>query len=90
MDVEGCEGNVIEGGKELISKYHVPFIMMEFDIRILEIHKTNVLEFLQFFENNGYKISKTDFFCKKYTSASKLIEYNPTKELFIVYEKILE
>ena len=45
MDVEGCEGNVIEGGKELISKYHVPFIMMEFAIRILEIHKTNVLEF---------------------------------------------
>ena len=40
--------------------------MMEFNVRVLEIHKTNVLEFLQFFEKNGYKISKTDFFSKDY------------------------
>ena len=53
---------MFEGGKELISKYHVPFILMEYEIKLLEPHGSNVLEFLQFFENNGYKISLIDFF----------------------------
>ena len=90
MDVEGAEGNVIEGGKELFNKYHVPFIMMEFDIKLIDVHGTKKLEFLQFFENNGYKISLDDFFSKKYISSSELIKSRKNIELFIVYEKILE
>ena len=35
---------------------------MEYEIKLLEPHGTNVLEFLQFFENNGYEISLIDFF----------------------------
>ena len=54
-DVEGYEGKVIKGGIEIISKYHIPFIMFEFSQRLLKLHKTNILEFLKFFENNGYK-----------------------------------
>ena len=90
MDVEGAEGNVIEGGEELISKYHVPFIMMEFEVKMLNVHKTKVLEFLKFFENNGYKISKEDFFSKRYISPEELIQNRRNNDLFIVYEKILE
>ena len=90
IDVEGAEGNVIEGGKELFNKYHVPFIMMEFEVKMLDIHQTKALELLQFFENNGYKISLEDFFSKNYISSSELIKSRKNNELFIVYEKILE
>ena len=90
IDVEGAEGNVFEGGKELITKYHVPFILMEYDIKLLAPHGTNVLEFLQFFENNGYRFSLIDFFSKNYTSSSELIKSKRLLNLFLVYEKILE
>ena len=90
IDVEGAEGNVFEGGKELITKYHVPFMLMEYDIKLLAPHGTNVLEFLQFFENNGYRFSLIDFFSKNYTSSSELIKSKRLLNLFLVYEKILE
>ena len=56
IDVEGSEINALEGGKELITKYHIPFIKMEYQFKMIETHRVNPLEFLQFFENNGYKI----------------------------------
>ena len=90
MDVEGSEANVLEGGKELITKYHVPFIMIEYEQSFLEDHGTKVLEFLQFFENNGYKISMNDFLGKQYTSISEIIKNKNIINLFIVYEKFLE
>ena len=90
MDVEGSEANVLEGGKELITKYHVPFLMIEYETTFLEDHGTKVLEFLQFFENNGYKICLSDFFCKRYTSPSEIIKRRGILNLFIVYEKFLE
>ena len=90
LDVEGAEGTVFEGGKEIIDKYHVPFIMMEFEVRLLESHGTKVLNFLEFFENNGYKFSLIDFFSKEYISSSELIQIKRNKNLFVVYEKILE
>ena len=65
IDVEGNEANVFEGRKEFITKYHVPFIKLEFEVKMVETHRNNAFEFLQFFENNGYKISLTDFFSKK-------------------------
>ena len=90
LDVEGAEGTVFEGGKEIIDKYHVPFIMTEFEVRLLESHGTKVLNFLEFFENNGYKFSLIDFFSKEYISSSELIQIKRNKNLFVVYEKILE
>ena len=90
IDVEGAEGNVIESGKELITKYHIPFIMTEFEVRMLEAHKTKVLEFLQFFENNGYKIGLNDFFDHKKESPLELIKNKNILNLFCVYEKFLE
>ena len=90
LDVEGSEANVIEGGKELITKYHIPFIKMEYQFKMIETHRTNPLEFLQFFENNGYKISLKDFFSKEYISSSELAQIKEYNELCIVYEKFLE
>ena len=90
IDVEGSEAIVLEGGKELINKYHVPFIKMEFEVRTIEAHRMNALEFLQFFENNGYKISLKDFFSKKYISSSELIQSKDNNDIYIVYEKFLE
>ena len=90
LDVEGGEGNIIKGGKEIISKYHVPFIMMEYDQRLLEGHGTKVLEFLQFIENNGYKISLIDFFSKQYMSSFEFIKIRKNINLFIVYKSFIE
>lgn len=93
LDVEGSEGIVIKGGKELISEYHVPFIMIEFEVVMLEFHGTNIIEFLRFFENNGYKLSRVDFLSKQYVSSLDII--NNAKRghninIFIVYEKFLD
>ena len=90
IDVEGSEAIVLEGGKELITKYHVPFIKMEFEVKMIEAHRTNALEFLQFFENNGYKISLKDFFSKEYISSSELAQRKEYNELYIAYENFLE
>ena len=90
MDVEGSEGNVIEGGKELISKYHVPFILLEYNTRNLENHGTNVVDFLQFFVSNGYKITLSNFLGKYYISPLDISRNKNDIELFIVYDKFLE
>ena len=90
IDVEGDEGKVIKGGQELISKYHIPFISMEFCVSFLQWHQTNVLEFLKLFENNGYKFSLVDFFSKKYISSEELIKNINNNNLYVVYEKFLD
>ena len=90
IDVEGDEGKVIKGGQELISKYHIPFISMEFCVSFLQSHQTNVLEFLKLFENNGYKFSLVDFFSKKYVSSEELIKNINNNNLYVVYEKFLD
>ena len=90
IDVEGDEGKIIKGGKELITKYHIPFIMMEFYIKMLQFHQTDVLEFLKFFENNGYKFSYVDFFSKNYVTTEELMKNNKSFNLYVVYEKFLD
>ena len=90
IDVEGYEGKVIKGGKEIISKYHIPFIMFEFSQRLFKLHKTNILEFLRFFEKNGYKFSIVDFFSKKYISSEEIMRYNNPINLFVVYEEFIK
>ena len=91
IDVEGDEEKVIKGGKEIVTKFHVPFIMIEFDISILKFHQTNVLEFLKFFENNGYKFRLVGFLSKEYISSEELIKISTTNtNVFIVYEKFLQ
>ena len=85
IDVEG-----FEGGIELITKYHVPFIFMEFSKESLKLHGTDPKEFLQMFENNGYKISTRNFLDKRYSLIDNIIRKNYLINLYIVYVKILE
>ena len=90
IDVEGAEGTAIKGGKEIISKYHIPFIAMEYNKNMIESHGVNATEFLLFIENNGYKFSLIDFFSQQYISALELTKKHNILNLFIVHEKILE
>ena len=90
IDVEGYEPKVIKGGEEIITKYHIPFIAMEFDINFIQLHQINALEFLKIFENNGYKFSIVDFLSKKYISSEELIKRKDNINIFAVYEKFLE
>lgn len=91
IDVEGSEGKVFEGGDELITKYHVPFIFMEFTQSLLKLQGTDSKKFLQIFVNNGYKISPFDFFDpKNYTLDYIINSYIEQKNLYITYSKIFE
>ena len=89
LDIEGSEGKAIEGGIDLIIKYHVPFIFMEWTPRLLKLKGTDPKSLLQIFENNGYKISTKDFLSKKYCSQEKLLDVLQIN-IYIVYTKFLE
>ena len=72
LDVEGHELHVLEGGKELITKYHVPFIVLEFSPVYLKEVGTKPKNLVQFLVNNGYKISLNGFFSQKYLTIEEL------------------
>lgn len=52
MDIEGSEGKAFESGIELITKYHVPFIFMEFAPPALSKYGTNPQILLENFIRN--------------------------------------
>jgi hypothetical protein len=89
LDVEGSEGKAIEGGIDLIVKYHVPFIFIEWTPRQLILKGTDPKLFLQIFENNGYKISTKDFLSKQYCHIEELLNVHKIN-IYIVYTKFLE
>lgn len=90
LDVEGAERKAIDGGIELISKYHIPFIYMEFTPSFLIRLNSDPKEFLQLFVDNGYKISTLDFF-GGYISVDDIIGKNLIQiNLYLVYSKILD
>ena len=68
IDIEGAEGKAIEGGIEIITQYHVPFIFIEFSPNLLKEHGTNPKKFLELFSQNGYKISLIGFLSNEYIS----------------------
>ena len=90
VDVEGSEAKLFEGGIEIITKYHVPFIFLEFAPNNLKMQRTNKKKFLQLFEDNGYKISIVNFLSKKYISINEIIKINRLLNLYIIYTKVLE
>ena len=91
IDVEGSEGKAFEGGIELITHYHVPFIFMEFTPSLLKLHRTDSKQFLQTFVNNGYKISPLNFLDQRNYTIDYIIKsiFYQTN-LYITYTKILE
>ena len=89
LDIEGSEGKAIESGKELITKYHIPFIFMEWTPKALKLKGTDPELFLKLFINNGYKISKKDFLSKEYCSFDEIINVAAIN-LYIIYTNFLE
>ena len=89
LDIEGSEGKAIESGKELITKYHIPFIFMEWTPKALKLKGTDPELFLKLFINNGYKISKKDFLSGEYCSFDEIINVAAIN-LYIIYTNFLE
>ena len=89
IDVEGSEGKVIEGGIELITKYHIPFIVLEFTPSSLKLHGTDPNKFLQIFLNNGYNISPSKFLDKKRYTIDNIIKLvKSLMNLYMTYSNI--
>lgn len=84
IDVEGSEGKVLESGLELITKYHVPYIIIEFTPKLLKRHETEPKYFLELFLNNGYKIMKDGFFSDNYLLIDNI--YNISMNLYLKYK----
>ena len=93
IDVEGSEGKAFEGGIELITKYHVPFIFIEFTPKSLQLHGTDPIKFLRIFVDNGYKLGLFNFFTN-FKSIDDIMRTNFSNyhsiNIYIVHSKILE
>ena len=91
LDIEGGEGKAIESGIEIITKFHVPFIFVEFSPVFLKEHGTDPKNFLKFFTENGYKISIKGFLNNVYISRKKLINIvkNRQKNIYFIHKDII-
>jgi FkbM family methyltransferase len=74
IDIEGSEENALEGGIELITNFHVPFILMEYTPIFLKEHNTDPINFLKLFINNGYKVSMQGFLSGIFISIEEIIK----------------
>lgn len=91
IDVEGAEEKVFEGGIDLITKIHVPFIFLEFTPSLLIMHGTKPRLFLQMFIDNGYKISNSSFFPDIYNSIEDIIRTTEKQcNLYFIHSGIIE
>ncbi len=91
IDVEGSEGKALEGGIELLTRLHVPFIFIEFTPSFLKMHNTDPKILLQKFLDYGYKINVHNFFDRNYKTPDEIIKLCKSQmNLYIVYERFLE
>ena len=88
IDIEGAEVAAILSGIELISIYHVPFIFLEYCPSYIRIHDVNNTKYLKMFEDNGYKMSISNFIDKTYVSVEYLAKISKCFDLYIIYTKI--
>ena len=75
LDVEGQELKILEGGKELITEYHIPFVIIEFSPPYLKELGSEPYKLAQFFVDNGYKITIDGFLSKNYITINQLIAH---------------
>ena len=73
ISVEGLEEKVIQGGIELITKYHVPYIYLEFNPESLREHGTDPIKFLKIFTRNKYKFPFYNFFDDEFLSIDEIM-----------------
>ena len=86
FDLEFEGEMMIKSGKDLITKFHIPFIFIEFNVEIFKIHGTEPKNFLYFFTKNGYKISLNGFLSNKFVTIENLFLSNfSTIYLYIKY-----
>ena len=84
IDIQGSEAIAIESGIELIMKYHIPYIILNYNPTLLKIHGTDPDTLLQKLVNNGYKIYKNGKLLKNINN----IDYGDKFDiiLYLVYE----
>ena len=86
LDLEFEGENAIKSGIELINKYHIPYIFIEFNFLIFPIHMTVAQEFFKIFIDNGYKISLNGFLTNDFIDIEELILTRTARiNLYIVY-----
>ena len=86
LDLEFEGENAIKSGIKLITKYHIPYIFIEFNFLIFSIHMTTAQEFFQFFIDNGYKISLNGFLTNDFIDIDELMIIRATRiNLYFVY-----
>jgi len=89
LDVEGHELQVLEGGAELITIYHVPFVVLEFSPVYLKEVGSNPEKLVMLFIKNGYKISLNGFFSKNYITANELLnKVRFQKNCYFIHDSI--
>ena len=90
LDVEGFEERAIKSGIELITKYHVPFVFLEFSPKFLKEHNSNPEHFIRFFLDNGYVISLNGFLDKNYISLEELlVKVGFQINIYLIYQKYI-
>ena len=86
IDLESEGEKAIESGRELIDKYHIPYIFIEFNMLMFALHETRPQDFLKFFVDTGYKISLNGFLSNEYISIEDLMKTNfITINLYLVF-----
>ena len=89
IDIEGAEERAFEGGIKLLSKYHIPFIFLEFNPESLRQHGTDPIKFLKMFLKYGYRFPSYNFFDNDFLSIDEIMERtNGTMNLYIIHGKI--
>ena len=86
LDLEFEGENAIKSGIKLITKYHIPYIFIEFNFLIFSIHMTTAQEFFKLFIDNGYKISLNGFLTNDFIDIDELMIIRATRiNLYFVY-----
>ena len=86
IDIEGSEGQALFGGFDLINKYHIPYIFLEFTPIYLKSHGTNPRNLLKIFTDNGYKISLKGFLSNSFVSIDDVIKSTKVQlNLYFIY-----
>ena len=86
LDLEYEGEMAIMSGKELIHKYHIPYVFMEFNKLMFALHETRPQDFLRFFTENGYRISLKGFLSNEFISVEDIMRIKfITINLYLVF-----
>ena len=92
LDIEGHELKALIGGKQLITKYHIPFVVLEFSPNFIQEVGSNPKELVQLFVDNGYKISLEGFLSKDFINADELLKKAISNQIncYFIHESMIK